>query len=46
MKHFIDISNFELNKLDSIIQKAKQQKKNPKIFSSYLFLFHNCHNKA
>ena len=33
MKHFIDISNFELKKLDSIIQKAKQIKKNHKKFS-------------
>jgi ornithine carbamoyltransferase len=40
MKHFIDISNFELNKLDSIIQKAKQIKKNPKIFSN------KCKNKT
>ena len=34
MKHFVDISNFELKKLDSIIQKAKQIKKNPKKFSN------------
>ena len=34
MKHFIDISNFKLTKLDSIIKKAKQIKKNPKIFST------------
>ncbi len=34
MKHFIDISNFKLKRLDSIIQKAKQIKKNPKKFSN------------
>ena len=27
MKHFIDISNFQLKKLDSIIKTAKQIKK-------------------
>ena len=33
MKHFIDISDFELKKIDSIIQKAKQiKKKSKKIF--------------
>jgi ornithine carbamoyltransferase len=40
MKHFIDISNCKLKKLDSIIQKAKQIKKNPKIFSN------KCKNKT
>ena len=40
MKHFIDISNFQLKKLDSIIAKAKQIKKNPKIFSN------KCKNKT
>ena len=40
MKHFIDISNFELKKLDSIVQKAKQIKKNPKKFSN------KCKNKT
>ena len=30
MKHFMDISNFELKKIDSIIKKAKQIKKNRK----------------
>jgi len=40
MKHFIDISNFQLKKLDSIIQKAKQIKKNPKKFSN------KCKNKT
>ncbi len=40
MKHFIDISNFKLKKLDSIIQKAKRIKKNPKIFSN------KCKNKT
>ena len=34
MKHFIDISNFELKKLDSIIQKAKQIKKIQKHFQT------------
>ena len=32
MKHFIDISNFKLKKIDSIIQKAKQIKKIQKNF--------------
>ena len=32
MKHFIDISNFQLKKLDSIIQNAKKIKKNPRDF--------------
>ena len=40
MKHFIDISNFQLKKLDSIIQKAKKIKKNPKLFSN------KCKNKT
>ena len=40
MKHFIDISNFEVKKLDSIIQKAKQIKKNHKKFSN------KCKNKT
>ena len=40
MKHFIDISNFELKKLDSIIQKAKQIKKNHKKF------YKKCKNKT
>ena len=40
MKHFIDISNFQLKKLDSIIQKAKKIKKNPKKFSN------KCKNKT
>ena len=40
MKHFIDISDYKLKKLDSIIQKAKQIKKNPKIFSN------KCKNKT
>ena len=40
MKHFIDISNFQLKKLNSIIQKAKKIKKNPKIFSN------KCKNKT
>ena len=30
MKHFIDISNFQLKKLDSIIKIAKQIKKKSK----------------
>ena len=34
MKHFIDISNFKLEKLNSIIKKAKEIKKNPKKFSN------------
>ena len=40
MKHFIDISNFQLKKLDSIIKTAKQIKKNPKTFSN------KCKNKT
>ena len=40
MKHFIDISNFELKKLDFIIEKAKQIKNNPKKFSN------KCKNKT
>ena len=40
MKHFIDISNFKLKKLDFIIEKAKQIKKNPKKFSN------KCKNKT
>jgi ornithine carbamoyltransferase len=40
MKHFIDISNFQLKKLDSIIKIAKQIKRNPKIFSN------KCKNKT
>ena len=40
MKHFIDISNFELKKLDFIIGKAKQIKNNPKKFSN------KCKNKT
>jgi len=40
MKHFIDISNFKLKKLNSIIEKAKKIKKNPKIFSN------RCKNKT
>ena len=40
MRHFIDSSDFQLKKLDSIIQKANQIKKNPKIFSN------KCKNKT
>ncbi len=40
MKHFIDISNFELKKIESIIKTAKQIKKNPKKFSN------KCKNKT
>ena len=40
MKHFIDISDFTAKKLDLIIQKAKQIKKNPKKFSN------KCKNKT
>jgi len=40
MKHFIDISDFQIKKLDSIIQKAKQIKKNPTKYSS------KCKNKT
>ena len=40
MKHFIDISNFQLKKLDSIIKTAKQIKRNPKTFSK------RCENKT
>ena len=40
MKHFIDISNFQLEKLNSIIQTAKKIKKNPKIFAN------KCKNKT
>ena len=40
MKHFIDISNFQLKKIDSIIQKAKKIKKNPKKF------YNKCKNKT
>ena len=32
MKHFIDISDFSIKKIDSIIITAKQIKKNPKKF--------------
>jgi len=34
MKHFIDISDFNMKKLDAIIKKAKLIKKNPKKFNS------------
>ena len=40
MKHFLDISDFNSKKLDLIINKAKQIKKNPKKFSSL------CKNKT
>ena len=40
MKHFIDISDFQIKKLDSIIQKAKQIKKKPIKYSS------KCKNKT
>ena len=40
MKHFLDISDFNTKKLDLIINKAKQIKKNPKKFSSL------CKNKT
>ena len=40
MRHFIDISDFNTKKLDLIINKAKQIKKNPKKFSSL------CKNKT
>ena len=40
MKHFIDISDFNTKKLDSIIKKAKQIKKNPDKFTS------KCKNKT
>ena len=40
MKHFIDISDFNTKKLDSIIKKAKQIKKNPDKFAS------KCKNKT
>ncbi|MDC0058042.1 ornithine carbamoyltransferase [Pelagibacteraceae bacterium] len=33
MKHFIDISDFNVKKLNEIIKKAKQIKKNPKKFA-------------
>ncbi|MBS56678.1 MAG: ornithine carbamoyltransferase [Rickettsiales bacterium] len=34
MKHFVDISDFNINQLDSIIMKAKQIKKNPKKYTN------------
>ena len=40
MKHFIDISDFNTKKLDSIIKKAKQIKKNPDKFTN------KCKNKT
>ena len=40
MKHFLDISDFNTKKLDLLINKAKQIKKNPKKFSSL------CKNKT
>ena len=40
MKHFIDLSDFTSKKLDLIIQKAKQIKKNPEKFTS------KCKNKT
>ena len=40
MKHFIDISDFSIKKIDSIIITAKQIKKNPKKFSK------KCKNKT
>ena len=40
MKHFIDISDYQIKKLDSIIQKAKQIKKKPIKYSS------KCKNKT
>ena len=40
MKHFLDISDFNSKKLDLIINKAKQIKKNPKKYSSL------CKNKT
>ncbi len=40
MKHFIDISDFNIKKLDLIIKKTKQIKKNPNKFS------HKCQNKT
>ena len=33
MKHFIDISDFNIKQLDAIIRKAKELKKNPKKFA-------------
>ena len=40
MKHFIDISDFNINQLDSIIKKATLIKKNPKKFVN------KCNNKT
>jgi Ornithine carbamoyltransferase len=40
MKHFIDISDFNTKKLDAIIKKAEQLKKNPNKFSN------KCKNKT
>ncbi len=40
MKHFIDISDFNNKKLDAIIKKAKEIKKNPKKFAT------KCKNKT
>ena len=34
MKHFIDISDFNIKKLDSILKTAKEIKKNPKKFAN------------
>ncbi len=34
MKHFIDIADFNVQKLNLIIKTAKQIKKNPKKFSN------------
>ena len=34
MKHFIDISDFNAKKINAIIAKAKQIKKNPKKFAN------------
>ena len=40
MKHFIDINDFNIKKLDLILKTAKKIKKNPKIFST------KCKNKT
>ncbi len=40
MKHFIDISDFNINKLNSLLKSAKEIKKNPNKFSN------KCKNKT
>ena len=40
MKHFVDISDFNINKLNSLLKSAKEIKKNPNKFSN------KCKNKT